>query len=109
MKRLEVEQITDAISGPTAITMLLDAFVLARNGTTVECGVGQITDASAFLVLMRVGKGPLVAMPVLQARGIASFCLGVEAPLLAPTLADLARHLIELADLADAMALRRLH
>ena len=103
----------DAIAGPGAILRLIEDYARARNGTTVECGVGQIGEF--YLVVMRVGEGPCVAMSVEEARYVARQCLATELMAgdmrraLADHFADLARRLIGLADDADAMQPQRLH
>jgi hypothetical protein len=105
--------VIDAIAGPGAIMRLLDDYVHSRKGTVMECAVGQIGEF--YLVLVRVGEGPRVAMSVAEARHVARHCLATESmgadmrEAVADHLADLARRLIELADDADAMAPGRLH
>jgi hypothetical protein len=104
----------DAIMGPGAIVQLLDAFAMAPSGTVVECGIANDHD-NRTLVLMRIGEGPRVAMTPSNARALAVYCLADELmpPAmrhgLADHLAGFARHLIALADEADAFAPKRLH
>jgi hypothetical protein len=65
--------------------------------------------------MIRVGDGPHVAMTPSNARAVAAYCLADELmpPAMRRAVADhiagLARHLIALADEADAFAPKRLH
>jgi hypothetical protein len=105
--------IVGAIAGPAAIEQLLFDFVYAARGTTVEMRIGQLGET--MLVLMRVGSGPNVALSVDEARHVARHCFASDmmTPIMRDAvggaLADLARHLIDAADTAEAQQPQRLH
>lgn len=102
------------IAGPGAISKMLNDYVHARNGSPMLLGLGLIEDG-AYLVLVRVGDGPMVGMSVSEARGASEYCLATE--LMPPEmrravgkhLAELAHNLTDLADQAEALQPKRRH
>jgi hypothetical protein len=105
---------TAVIGGPAAIATLLNDYARARAGTPMLLGLGLAQDIG-YLVLVRVGDGPMVGMLASQARAASAYCLATE--LMPPEfrltlvehLADLARHLTDLAEQAEALQPQRLH
>lgn len=101
-----------AIAGPAAVICLVDQYAHAPVGTVLELAIGHIGESD--VVMVRVGDALRVAMSVDEARDVARYCLALElmppqVRCIADHLAQLARHLMRLADEAEAHQRGRLH